>query len=89
MKKLNSFTIELKDTKSYFIAGDILNLAFNFLDKDKGYTNDTITRDIEKKQVTINISFTANDEAYKIREVLELFESLDLFADVEEDLEES
>ena len=89
MKKLNSITVELKDTKSYFIAGDILNLAFNFLDKDKGYTNDTIKRDIELNQITVNISFTGNDEAYKIREVLELFESLDLFADVEEEEEES
>ena len=88
MKKLNHMTIEVKDSKSYFVANDILNLAFNFLDKDKGYTTRTIDGDIDTLKLTVNISFTEHSEAYKLKEVLELFETLDLFADAEEDSDE-
>ena len=88
MKKLNQMTIETKNAKSYFIANDILNLAFNFLDKDKGYTTRTIDVDIDTLKLTVNISFTEHSEAYKLREVLELFETLDVFADAEEDSDE-
>ena len=86
MKKLNQMIIEVKDAKSYFIANDILNLSFNFMDKHLGYTTDTIKGDIDNKKLTMNLTFT-NSETYKLREVLELLETLDLLANEEQEEE--
>lgn len=87
MKKLNQIIIEVKDAESYFIANDILNLSFNFLDKHLGYTTNTIKGDIDNKKLIMNLTFT-NSETYKLREVLELLETLDLLANEEEEEKE-
>ena len=56
MKKLNSVTLEFKNTRTYFQANKVLNIAYNFLDKHLNYTTDTISTDIDNYKITINIS---------------------------------
>jgi len=81
MKKLQTINFEFKNIRSYFNAYKILNLSFNFLDKELNYTTDTVTNDIDSLSISIKLSLTQTSEAYKLQELIDLFNILDYFAD--------
>tara|TARA_R110002020_G_scaffold270650_1_gene485897 strand:+ start:167 stop:436 length:270 start_codon:yes stop_codon:yes gene_type:complete len=88
MKKLNTLTLQFKDTRSYFRANTILNLAFNFLDSQ--YDTNTIQGNLDDNEykIIINLSFTQSSENYKLREILDLFDEMDFLAEEETESEE-
>ena len=88
MKKLNTLTLNLKNTRSYFQAYKMLNIAFNFLDKHLDYNTKTIDGNIDDYTITINLTFTKTSEAWKLENLLDLFDELDFLAEEETESEE-
>ena len=88
MKKANqNIVLKFKDYNSMSIGQKVLEVAFNFLDKENNYDTKTITSDAENYHVNVNISLHGRSEVWKLNECLELFQKLDIFIDEEEEEE--
>jgi|TARA_R100001463_G_scaffold19339_2_gene47677 hypothetical protein len=89
MKKLHNLTFNFKNINSYFRGREIFNLAFHFLDKHLDYGTETITSNMDDLTISVHVGFQNNMESHKLESAIELCNNFDLFADVEEEEEES